>query len=164
MTPHRHIIIGKYKLCGKRFSNIKDTKSCTMSQPCKLLNFTIVMLMQVNNEVGYLWSCLPGHLTASIAPARVESLMSRKTSTSVVQVTGCLPLPFSHSWRISVLISSASLLFLWAMILTLDPFLSLRRKVPNGTYSVATSVGMLTTLPSVHVSPSSSSRVGSVPG
>ena len=52
----------------------------------------------------------------------------------------------------------------WAMILTLDPFRSLRRKVPNWTYLVATSTGMLTTLPSVRVNLSSSSRVGSVPG
>ena len=50
------------------------------------------------------------------------------------------------------------------MILTLDPFRSSRRKVPNWTYLVATSTGMLTTLPSAHVNLSSSGRVGSVPG
>ena len=104
-----------------------------------------------------------GHLTASISPARTDSLMSHKTLTSVAQFTGCLPLPVSHSWRISVLISSASFECLRAMILTLDPFLSSRRKVPNLTYLVAISTGILTTLPSAHMNLSSSRSVGSVP-
>ena len=90
--------------------------------------------------------------------------MSRKTSTRVVQVTGFLPFSVSHSWRISVLICSASQWFLRAMILTLDPFWSSKRRVPNWTYLVAISTGRLTTLPSVHVNLSSSGRVGSVPG
>ena len=34
--------------------------------------------------------------------------MSCKTSTRVSQVTGCLPLPVNHSWKISVFIRSAS--------------------------------------------------------
>ena len=105
-----------------------------------------------------------GHLTASISSAREESSMSSKTLTRVGQVTGCLPLPVSHSWRISVLISSASFKCLRAMILTFDPFLSSRRKVPNWTYLVAISTGMLSTLPSVHVNFSSSGKVGLVPG
>ena len=50
------------------------------------------------------------------------------------------------------------------MVLTLDPFWSSRRKVPNWAYLVAISAGMLTTLPSVHVNFSSSGRVGLVPG
>ena len=50
------------------------------------------------------------------------------------------------------------------MILTLDPVLSSRRKVPNWTYLVAISTGMLITLPSVHVNFSSSGKVGVVPG
>ena len=50
------------------------------------------------------------------------------------------------------------------MILTLDPFRSFKRKVPNWTYLVAISTGMLATLPSIHVNLSSSGRVGSVPG
>ena len=62
-----------------------------------------------------------------------------------------------------MLISSASFECLRAMILTLDPFLS-RRKVPNLTYLVAISTGILTTLPSAHVNLSSSRSVGSVPG
>ena len=63
-----------------------------------------------------------------------------------------------------MLISSASFKCLRAMILTLDPVLSSRRKVPNLTYLVAISTGMLTTLLSVHVNLSSSGRVGMVPG
>ena len=63
-----------------------------------------------------------------------------------------------------MLIRSASFKCLWAMILTLDPFLSSRRKVPNWTYLVAISIGMFSTLLSVHVNLSSSGRVGSVPG
>ena len=50
------------------------------------------------------------------------------------------------------------------MILTLDPVLSSRRKVPNWTYLVAISTGMLSTRPSVHLNFSSSGRVGLVPG
>ena len=50
------------------------------------------------------------------------------------------------------------------MILTLEPLLSSRRKVPNSTYLVAISTGMFTTLLSVHVNFSSSGRVGLVPG
>ena len=94
---------------------------------------------------------LEGHLLALISPARVESSMSCKTSTRVAQVTGCLPFPVNHSWRISVFIRSASFRCLCAIILTLDPFLSSRRKVPNCTYLVAISTGILITLPSVHV-------------
>ena len=105
-----------------------------------------------------------GHLLVLISPARVESSMSRNTSTRVAQVTGCLPLPVSHSWRISVFIRSASFKCLCAIILTLDPFLSSRRKVPNWTYLVAISTGTLTTLPSGHVNFSSSGRVGLAPG
>ena len=63
-----------------------------------------------------------------------------------------------------MLIRSASFKCLWAMILTSDPVLSSSRKVPNGTYLVAISTGMLTTLWSVHMNLSSSSRVGLVSG
>ena len=63
-----------------------------------------------------------------------------------------------------MLIRSGSFKLLWAMILTLDPFLSSRRKVPNWTYLVAISTGMLITLLSAHVNLSSSDRVGLVPG
>ena len=62
-----------------------------------------------------------------------------------------------------MLICSASFKCLWAMILTLAPFLSSRRKVPNWTYLVAISTGMLITLPSAHVNLSSSGSVGLVP-
>ena len=104
------------------------------------------------------------HLAASISPARADSSVSCKTSTRVAQVTGCLPLPVSHSWRTSVLICSASFKCLWAMNLTLNPVLSSRRKLPNLMYLVAISTGILITLPSVHVNLSSSCNVGSVPG
>ena len=63
-----------------------------------------------------------------------------------------------------MLIRSGSFKFLWAIFLTLDPFLSSRRKVPNRTYLVDISSEMFTTLPSVHVNLSSSGRVGLVPG
>ena len=105
-----------------------------------------------------------GHFLLQISPARVESWMSYKTSTSVAHVTGCLLLPVSHSWRISVFICSALFKCLCAIILTLDPSLSSRRKAPNWTYLVAIIIGMLSTLPSVHVNFSSSGRVGLVPG
>ena len=50
------------------------------------------------------------------------------------------------------------------MILTLDPFLSSRRNVPNETCLVAISTGMLNILPSVHMNFSSSGKVGLVLG
>ena len=50
------------------------------------------------------------------------------------------------------------------MILTLDPFGSSRRKVPNWTYLVAISTGMLSTFLSIHVNFSSSGSVGLLPG
>ena len=48
--------------------------------------------------------------------------------------------------------------------MTLDPFRSSRRKMPNWTYSVPISTGMLIILPSVDVNFSNSGRVGLVPG
>ena len=108
--------------------------------------------------------CSEGHLLVLISPARVESSILRKASTRVAQFTGCLPLPVSHSWRISVFICTGLFKHLCAIILTLDPFLSSRRKVLKRTYLVAISTGMLTTLPSVHVNFNSSGRVGLVPG
>ena len=63
-----------------------------------------------------------------------------------------------------MLISSASFKCLRAMILTFDPFLSSRRKMPNETNLVAISTRMLSTLPSVHVNFSSSSKEGLVSG
>ena len=82
--------------------------------------------------------------------------MSRKTSTSVAQVTGCLPLPVSHCFRISILICSASFKCLWATISTLDPSVSSRRKVPNWKYLLVIFSGILNF--------SSSGRVGFLPG
>ena len=105
-----------------------------------------------------------GHLLVLISPTRAESSMLRKASTRVAQVTGCLPLPVSHSLRISMFIWTGLFKFLCAIILTFDPVLSSRRKMPKRTYLVAISTGMLTTLPSVHVNFSSSGRVGLGPG
>ena len=60
-----------------------------------------------------------------------------------------------------MLMRSGSLRCLWAMLLTLDPYLSSRRNVPNCTYLVPTSTEMLITSLLVHVNFSSSGRVGS---
>ena len=60
-----------------------------------------------------------------------------KASTSAAQVTGCLPLPVSHLLRISVFICTGWFKRSCAIILTLEPFLSSRRKMPNRTYLVA---------------------------
>ena len=90
--------------------------------------------------------------------------MSLKTSTRVAHVTGCLPLPVSHFWKISVFICSELFKCLCAIISTLDPSLSSRRKAPNWTYLAAICTGMLITLPSVQVNFNRSGRVGLVPG
>ena len=93
--------------------------------------------------------------------ARVESSMSRKTSIRVVQVTGCLPLPFTHSRRIAVLICSALRWCSCSRFLTTDPFLSSRRIAPNWTYLVDISTAIF--LPPVCVNCSSSGRLSLVP-
>ena len=87
--------------------------------------------------------CSEGHFLVLISPARVESLMSFKTFTRVSQVTGCLPLPVSHSWRISVLIRSGLSLCAWTMLSTLFPESSSSRIVPNILYCVPISWGIL---------------------
>ena len=103
-------------------------------------------------------------LLAMISSARLTSWMSCKTFTRVFQVTGCLPLPVSHSWRISVFILSASSLNFCSIILILNPFLSSRRNVPKLIYLVDIATGILTTLLSVHSNFRSSCRVGLMPG
>ena len=75
-------------------------------------------------------------LTASISLASVLSPMSCNTSVSVSQLTGSLPLPLTHSWRISLLIRSASCLCLSSMFRTLVPFGSSRRRRPKSWYFV----------------------------
>ena len=102
------------------------------------------------------------HLLVLISPARVESLMSCKTSIRVAQITGCLPLPFSHSWRIFMLISSALSLHSRVMLSTLAPRSSASRIVPNVLYCVPISWGMLIRL-SWPGKLSSSCRVGGLP-
>ena len=69
--------------------------------------------------------------------------MSRSTSISVLQLTGCFPLPLIHSWRISVLICSASSLCLCSMLWTLAPVDDSKRRKPNQVYLVLISWGML---------------------
>ena len=80
-------------------------------------------------------------IIASISVASAL-LTSCKTSTRVFQVTGCLPLPAIHCWRISVLIRSASLRCSWTRLLTLDPVLSSRRRIPKFIYWVPISEEM----------------------
>ena len=63
-----------------------------------------------------------------------------------------------------MLIGSASFKYLWAIMLTLAPVLSFKRKAPNETYLVPTSTGMLSTFLSVYVNFISSGRKGLVPG
>ena len=103
-----------------------------------------------------------GHLLVLILPARVESSMSCKTSTRVSQVTGCLPLPVSHSWRIFVLISSALSLCSRTMLSTWAPLSSSSRIMPNFVYCVPITWGILI-LFSWPGKFSSSCRVGRLP-
>ena len=72
----------------------------------------------------------------------VLSSMSRKTWVRVFQVTGCLPLPATHSSMISILISFESLLCLWARWRILAPLWSFSRR-PNSRYLTPISWGML---------------------
>ena len=67
-----------------------------------------IFIQHVSNIHACYFCSERGHWTLLISSARMESPMSRKTSTRVDQVTGCLPLPVSHSCRISMLIRSAS--------------------------------------------------------
>ena len=66
-----------------------------------------------------------------------------KTSVSVFQVTGCLPLPATHPSMISILISFASLLCLWARARILTPLWSSCRRRPKSLYLTPISWGML---------------------
>ena len=97
----------------------------------------------MHNNIQYWLRSSEGHLLVLISPARVESSMLFKTSTRVVQVTGCLPLPFNHSWRIFVLISSALSLHSRIMLSTLAPRSSSSRNVPNILYCVPICWGIL---------------------
>ena len=100
------------------------------------------------------------HWTVLIPSARVESPMSRKTSTRVAQVTGSLPIPASHCWRISVLIRSGSFEHLCAMFFTFAPVLSCRRRMPNCSHLVPISLTMQTFVLSAYVKVSNSGNVG----
>ena len=82
-------------------------------------------------------------MIASISPANVLSSMSRKTCVSVFQVTGCLPLPATHSSMISILISFTSLLCLWARARILAPLWSSSKRRPNSRYLIPISWGIL---------------------
>ena len=100
------------------------------------------------------------HKTVLILLARTGSSLSRKTSTRVAQVIGCLPLPFSHSSRISRLISEGSERCLLSMLLTFRPYLSSMRWMPKYLQRSPISFAMLIHSLSAHVNFSSSGSVG----
>ena len=83
------------------------------------------------------------NLTALMSPARIERSISHKTSVSVSQLTGCFPFPAIQSWRISVLIRSASSLYLCSILRTLSPVVSSKRRMPKLWYLVPISWGIL---------------------
>ena len=83
------------------------------------------------------------HLTSTISAASASNPMSNKTSTRVFQVTGCLPLPQTHSLRTSTLIISVSPWYLCSISWILAPVESSRRRTPNWKYFVPISWGML---------------------
>ena len=91
-----------------------------------------------------LWNIISySFLTASISLARVQSSMSRNTLISVFQLTGCFPLPVTHSRRISLLIRSGSSLCLSSIFRTLFPLWSSRRRRPKSWYLVLIFSAML---------------------
>ena len=98
-------------------------------------------------------------LTTSISLARVQSPMSHNTSVSVCQLTGFFPLPVAHSWRISLLIRSASSLCLSSMFRTLVPLRSSSRRRPKSWYLVLIFSAMLI-IPSLPWNLMHSSKVG----
>ena len=101
-----------------------------------------------------------GHLIVLISLARVDRPLSCMTSTRVAQVTGCLPLPFSHSSRISMLILEGSEWCLLSMLLTFCPLSSSSRRVPKHLYSSPISFAMLILFLSARINFSSSGNVG----
>ena len=108
------------------------------------------------------------HSSASISLARVESLMSCTTLTSIAQVTGCLPLPTSHCCKIFVLICSGSFWCLCMGMQWLSPlvhFCRLEGKHQTGwTWFLFPQECWLYTLPPVHVNLYSSCKLGFLPG
>jgi len=118
----------------------KQTNELTMQHWCVWERYISYKNNKTNSTTGMVYGS-ETHLLVSITPARMESSLSCKTSTRVSQVTGCLPLPVSHSWRISVLIRSALSLYSWTMLSTLAPESSSSRIVPNVLYCVLISWG-----------------------
>jgi len=86
------------------------------------------------------------NLTALISSASVVSPILHSTSTRVLQVTGCLPLPSIHCRRISRLISCASSWYLLSMAFTCAALQSFRSKTPKLVYLVPICSGMLISL------------------
>ncbi len=80
---------------------------------------------------------------AVISLASVFKFESLRTSTRVSQVTGCLPVPCSHSRRMAMFIASASSLWWRTSASTLDPVSSLSRNTPNALNLVLIFWGML---------------------
>ena len=98
------------------------------------------LIMQVHNkwlEVEY------QHFMISMSFASSENSASFKTSVSVCQVTGCLPLPTSHSCKISIAIFFPLSLCLLAISRILDPLSSSRSRTPKSVYSDPICAGML---------------------
>ena len=129
----------KYKTLANT-NRQNDTEMCVKLGYTKQSTHSVITFNSTNycvciSMLAVCWS--EGHLLVLISPARVESSMLFKASTSAAQVTGCLPLPVSHLLRISVFICTGWFKRSCAIILTLEPFLSSRRKMPNRTYLVA---------------------------
>ena len=116
---------------GMNFIDLSEYESCLRcstvscifchlhmpSQPpkmslAKIYSLEVLLLLLLLQHAWSIHACYfcseGGHWTLLISSARAESPMSRRTSTRVDQVTGCFPLPVSHSRRISVLICFGS--------------------------------------------------------
>ena len=85
-----------------------------------------------------------------------------KTSTRVCQETGFLPLPFSHSRKISIEICIPSPQCFLVISWILAPLVSSRSRMPNTSQSDPISLGMLTSR-SLQGNLSSSGSVGGIP-
>ena len=105
---------------------------------------------------------LEGHLLPLISPAKVESSCHVRLPQECPRSLAACLFQLTTPGRFLCLFVRHRL-NVCAITLILDPFLSFRRNVPNWTYLVAISTGILITLPSVHVNFKRSGRVGLVP-
>ena len=97
-----------------------------------------------------------------MSSASTPSPVSRSTSIRVLQLTGFFPRPETHSWRISMLISSALPRCLLVIAATFDPVSSFRSRMPKFIYLVPISRVILIFL-FLPWKLSSSGRVGRLP-